>query len=375
MDPLDILKRSWKTLWSYRALWVFALILGLTAGGSSFNFSNPGNNFQNRMEDNADFREFTRQMEGLFGGDLSGLRIPGEVRTTLMWVILAIVLLLLVLAIVFTVLRYISETAVIRMVDENERSAAQPGVRAGFRLGWSRAAWRLFLINLLVSLPAFLLILFMLIAGLSFFWLALQGNIQETSWPGWVALGLLMVPVVLVVIVISVLLNLWRQFAWRVSALEGSGVIESFRRGYAVMRRNWQSVGIMWLILVGVGIVWGVATFIAFFLLIPVYILTAIVGLIVAGIPALLVGGISSLFMGEWAPWVLAAVVGLPLFFMVTFSPLIFLGGLGKVFTSSAWTLTFRELTALGSLAPSPESLPPSPEGGSSAPELPEAEG
>ena len=35
MDPVKILKRSWHILWSYRALWVFGLILALAAGGSS----------------------------------------------------------------------------------------------------------------------------------------------------------------------------------------------------------------------------------------------------------------------------------------------------------------------------------------------------
>ena len=35
IDPVKILKRSWYILWSYRALWVFGLVLALTAGGSS----------------------------------------------------------------------------------------------------------------------------------------------------------------------------------------------------------------------------------------------------------------------------------------------------------------------------------------------------
>jgi hypothetical protein len=358
MDPLDILKRAWNILWSYRALWVFALLLGLTAGGSSINLPN-GNNFQNRIENNEDFSRSMQELQQLFRGELGPLQtdIPGNIWTTVMWVVLGIILLVLIVAIVFTIVRYISETAVIRMVDAHENTAGQPGVRAGFRLGWSRAAWRLFLINLLISLPIFLLMLFMLLVGLGLLLLTLQGA-GVRAVPAWIGFGIVMMLVILITIVLSIVLNLFRQFFWRASALEGAGVGQAFRRGYDLVRRNWQNVGLMWLILVGIGIAWAVVMFVAFFLLIPVYFLTGAIGLVVGGIPALLVAGFVSLFQGGWIPWVLAAIIGLPLFFIVTFSPLIFLGGLGKVFTSTVWTLTYRELAVLESLAP-PVELPP----------------
>ena len=38
-------------------------------------------------------------------------------------------------------------------------------VRQGFRIGWSRTSWRLFLINLIVNLPVFLLLAILGIAG------------------------------------------------------------------------------------------------------------------------------------------------------------------------------------------------------------------
>ena len=92
MEPLEILKRSWKILWSYRALWVFALILGLTAGGGSTGWGGNGNRFQYQMDNNQDFREFIRQLQRLFGGELPRMNIPGDVWTTVMWVILGIIL-------------------------------------------------------------------------------------------------------------------------------------------------------------------------------------------------------------------------------------------------------------------------------------------
>ena len=38
------------------------------------------------------------------------------------------------------------------MVDEYENTGTKMTVREGFRIGWSRTAWRLFLINLIVNL-------------------------------------------------------------------------------------------------------------------------------------------------------------------------------------------------------------------------------
>jgi hypothetical protein len=43
MDPVKILKRAWHILWSYRALWVFGLILALAAGSASSQGSNNSN--------------------------------------------------------------------------------------------------------------------------------------------------------------------------------------------------------------------------------------------------------------------------------------------------------------------------------------------
>ena len=33
MDPIKIIKRAWQILWSYRALWIFGMLVALTAGG------------------------------------------------------------------------------------------------------------------------------------------------------------------------------------------------------------------------------------------------------------------------------------------------------------------------------------------------------
>jgi hypothetical protein len=74
------------------------------------------------------------------------------------------------------------------------------------------------------------------------------------------------------------------------------------------------------------------------------------VGGVLGGLPALLIGGLASLFLEGPVPWILAAVVGIPIFILVVAVPWLFLGGLMEVFKSSTWTLTYRELRALEGL-------------------------
>jgi hypothetical protein len=45
--------------------------------------------------------------------------------------------------------------------------------------------------------------------------------------------------------------------------------------------------------------------------------------------------------------WVLGIVFVLPLFFTIAFSPWLLLGSWQAVFTSTVWTLTYREIKAL----------------------------
>jgi hypothetical protein len=70
------------------------------------------------------------------------------------------------------------------------------------------------------------------------------------------------------------------------------------------------------------------------------------------------VGGLASLFFEGAVPWILAAVIGLPIFILVVAVPWLFLGGLMEVFKSSVWTLTYREVRALEDMESEPGQLP-----------------
>ena len=361
MDPIKILKRAWHILWSYRALWVFGLILAMAGAGSSGgNGSNSGSRYEANSQSNQQhetlpedmpqtFEEFTQEMERLFNEGMSEVGIPKEDLTTLIWIAVIFVVFSMILGLVVAVARYVAETAVIRMVDEHENTGTKMTIREGFRIGWSRTSWRLFLINLLVNLPMILAMLLLLGLGITVLMSFSQGG-KEAGMMSLVISLVVLFLVIFVVAIVSIFLGLLRHFFWRACALENLGVRESLSRGFKMARENWKNVGIMWLVMIGLGIVWAIVSIIAFILTIPVVLVTAVVGALVAIIPVLLAGGLTSIFLSGWLPWVIGVLFALPLFFTIAFSPWLLLGSWQTVYASTVWTLVYRELKALAAL-------------------------
>jgi hypothetical protein len=366
IDPIKILRRAWQILWSYRALWIFGLILALAAGGSS---NGGGNNGVQWQEDSQSyqppsygsvqefFSDVSREMQRLFREGIPDANITGEALTAFLWIVGVFVLFMIILGIVMAIARYVSETAVIRMVDEYEDSGNQMTVRQGFRIGWSITAWRLFLINLIVSLPAIAFVLVLLIVGVSIFFSLINGNADFSAFTAVSTIVLAAISI-FVVVILTIVLHLLRNFFWRICVLENAGVRESLQRGFALVLENWKSVGLMWLVMIGLGIVWTVASIILVIITIPVVILTAIIAALVVAVPYLLLVGIFSTFLGSFLPWIAAGIFLAPLFFPLAFSPWVLLGSWQAVYTSTVWTLTYREIKALPALIPEPMEEP-----------------
>jgi hypothetical protein len=253
------------------------------------------------------------------------------------------------LIVVGTIARYVAETALIRMVDDHEDTEQKRSVREGFRMGWSRAALRLFLIKLLITLPTVVaFILLFLIAGAPLLlWLTKNTALAVTGTVATIGMFFLFI---FLAIVVGAVLGLLIRFFWRACALENLGVIESITHGFNMVRRHLKDVVIMWLIMIGIRIGWAIALILITIALIPIILLLIVVGGVLGGLPALIVWGLASIFFEGAVPWILAALIGLPIFILIVAIPWLFLGGLMEVFKSSVWTLTYRELRALESL-------------------------
>jgi len=369
MDPVKILKRAWHILWSYRALWVFGLILALTAAGSSGGNGNNGARFSGdssnqsyeaplpenwREEISKAFAEAGKEFSRILEDGLPALGISKGELTALLWVGAVFVLVMLVVGLVMTIARYVSETAVIRMVDEYEATDTKMTVRQGFRIGWSRTSWRLFLINLIVNIPVFLLLVVMGVAGFVIYTMV-AGQSGDFAVAGIVGVIGVVFLAIFVVVILSIFLGLLRHFFWRVCALENVGVGESLQRGFTLVRENWKNVGLMWLVMIGLGIAWMLVSIIAIILTIPIVAITAIIGALVAAIPGLLLVGLFSTFLNGYLPWIVGGLFVLPLFFTLAFSPWVLLTAWQQVYASTVWTLTYREIKALPAETPEME--------------------
>jgi hypothetical protein len=246
----------------------------------------------------------------------------------------------------------VSEASLIRMVGEYEDTGERRGVRQGLRLGFSRTAWRFFLIDLVINIPvllAFLLLFALASAPLVF---GITGSTPATVIVGSLFSGGLFAAGIVLAIIAGAFLSVLKRIFRQASALEDLGAIASIRRGWAVIRQKPSAVLVMWFLMLGLRFGWTVFIALSFLVLFPLLILTIALGGVAGGLPAYLVFLLSSLVFDGALPVLLAVLVGLPLFLLVMLAPWFCLGGLKEVFISSAWTLTYRELRDLGAAQP-----------------------
>jgi hypothetical protein len=336
MKYSDILKRALEITWKYRALWLFGFLLALFGGGG-------------RGGGNANI-----QVPG-GGGDGGGFPRGDELPTmpeippqTIILIVAVVILFALLIGIIVFLLQTYFRAIIIRMVDEIEEGES-PGIRRGFRLGWSRRTWRLFLIYLLVGVIMLVVTLTLLLFGFSPLALLLLDN-EVLGVLGVVSTCGLCLPVFLTIIVLSVFVNTLLEIVARRCVLEDSGVIESVKLGFALARRQVSHIAVVWLIMLGVGIAWGIAS--ALLGIIALLALLPVVGIVLA-----------TYAVTQSLTWTLVIGIILALAAIIIISiPLLFVTGLYLVFQSAVWTLTYREIKRLDEGREPPEEEGPEPE-------------
>lgn len=353
IDFGKILTRAWHILWNYKILWIFGVLLALTSGGG--NGGNNGSNYQfneNRTQSGNGFDMShawppLQELANWFNQSVAPLfEHPAEHVATFIWLGVALFVFILIVSIITALIRYPSEVAVMRMVDGYEADGQKVGFRAGWKLGWNRRAFRVWVIDLIVSLPAIVFLLITLILGIIVFVSASGASRATLAGTLIAAIGCFFL-MILVLILVSVFLGLLREFFVRFAALEETGIGESLRQGWAFFKRNWKSAAVMWLIMLGIGIGFALAGIIVFFLLIPAYIVLLVPAALIAAIPGVIGLGLTSLFFSGPPAWIVGAIFALPVFFMVLFAPLFLFSGWFKIYASSVWTLTYREMKLL----------------------------
>ncbi|MGC9399352.1 MAG: DUF7544 domain-containing protein [Anaerolineae bacterium] len=326
MQHFDILRRAWEKTWRYRALWIFGLLVALTAGGG-----------------------------GSGGGGWSGGRHPGgppqffrgggfDLPEPLVGFLVAFVGVLLILFILFavvfallgTVARYVGDSALMQLVDREEAEGTRPTLAAGFRLGWSSATLRLFVVDLVVGVPVVVmaLVLILLAGAPLLLWLTRD---VATGVTGTVLAVLLFVLVVLFLLFIGMVVGLFRPFYQRRSVLGGRGAFAAIGEGVTLVIRHFGDVLLMWLIMFFVNLF-------AQLLLVILALLLVLVVLLIFGLPALGMGWMLSALFDTYVGYGLAFLGTIPWIFTLVLLPSLLARAIFETFKSTVWTLTYREL-------------------------------
>ena len=314
MDHLKILSRAWTMSWRYKALWLFGFLFVLAGGAGGYS---GGGGSRGGSSSGGGFPQWS----------LPGMSaIPWN---TVLIIALAIVAVIIALIVVLTIVRYVAETALIAGVDETESTGEAFTVRRGFRLGWSRQAWRLFLTDLTIGLVLVFGVLVLLALAASPLLLLLV-NVDVVRVIAVGATTLLALPTILFFIVVGVAFSLVRPYIQRRVVLGRQGVLASIRQGLKLVWVSLRDTGLMWLLLIAVSFVWGIVK-------IPVLIIAVALSLVLGGAPA----GLAYLISHSWE---ITAILGGSLFLLVLVPVMSFVEGLFQVYHSSAWTLAYRQV-------------------------------
>ena len=310
----EILTKAWKVIWRYKILWVFGI---LTSCGQGTNGGNGGGGNTGVQFSGGDVDlppgiwNFFNNLETFFEN------IQGWQIATL---IIGTMLLVLILAFIFTALSTIGRVGLIqgtvRGKDTVENEPAV-GMTFGdlFRDG-RPYFWRIFWFNILAGIAVFILVLLLIIPLIAFVVMTF-------------GIGLLcLVPLICVLIPAGWLTSVLFEQANMAIVVEDLSMIDGLKRGWEVLRDNIGNLIIMGLILLIGGIVIGVV------LALPMIVVFLPLGL---GFLGGTTSASDALFSGGIITSVLCCVAYMPF--------LIVLNGILQAFTKSAWTLTYLQIT------------------------------
>jgi hypothetical protein len=234
---------------------------------------------------------------------------------------------MILISLAFTVIRYVTETGIIRMVDKYETSGEKMKWTRGFALGWSRSAWQLFLIDLLFDVPVFI-VFFILVC---FAILPIFINPAGVFITFGVVLMLLFLA-----FVVKLAINLFKRIIWRACVIEGLGVFDSIRRGWKLFVTRFMDIFVLGLINTGIRIGYGLV-------MIPVLLFLLGMGLTGGGVIGLMLF-LAIKGVGMVLAIIVAVFIGVLVMSTIIGLPMTLLQGFLLTYLSTDWTLAYREL-------------------------------
>lgn len=305
MDIGRIFSRSLELLWKLKFLWIFGLVMGLTSGGGG---GNANTNFQ------------TDSFNTQFGNV--------QIEPAVIGIAIVFGLVLLILALVlFFYFRFVSRGALVATVRDVEAGGA-PALRDAWQHGRTFYT-RLLGLGFLVNVPLIFVSICVILAGLIplFGVLINQGRLDgvraQDLVPQWIGAALVICCAVLFLILLNFVIHPLYEFAVRAIVLEDMRVVAGLKQGIQRARENLGNVVIVYLLLIGARIGYGI--------------LVAIVAIPIGLV--LVFGALAILQMNLNALIILGLIVALPLWLLFGA-----IEGVFQIFESNVWTEAYLSL-------------------------------
>jgi hypothetical protein len=280
MDYFKTVKESFDIWWKNKYLWILGVIAVIFSGSSS--------GTSNMSSNSGDLESFNQTYN--------------ELLPIISVVIVVIVCIALIMTFVSIYLKSRADASLISSV-----ALIEKGDKLGFRKSWglSSSKWvKLFLLNLLLSIPIILIVLLIVILIVIAIATSSSSNLDSTMLL-FMLLGV-GIPLFCLIILYSVFSNIIYTFASRVSVLNNGAVWDSVKKAWTFISENFSNIVVFWLISLVIGMVTGtVSAIVGFVIFIPIvllgaglFIINLWVGIIVGFILLMLASAVLSLLSG-----------------------------------------------------------------------------
>jgi hypothetical protein len=312
MDIGNLLSRTWNIVWNHKWLILLGFLAALGSGGgggggTGYNFG--GGDFQPPTNDNfapppygtpgpydfdrSDLEQFAPQLAAI-----AAIGIP---------IVLGLLCIGLVIGIGLAVVARIAAGGLIAGVNDLDSERASSFGQA-FRAGWAKG-WRLIGIGLVAALPsiiAFFIALLLLIPIIT-----VAATVEDVTSQIATSGGLIaaMIGIICLGALISLPLSLLRGLADRACMLEDTGVTDSYRRAWAVLRPNLGDAVLLALIHLGMQIAIGLVLFLPSLLIAFCCILWPVM----VAVQGAILAYFSTMWTLAWRAWVAGTRPGLAL--------------------------------------------------------------
>lgn len=309
-----VIRRAWEITWRHKTLWLFGFLVSLGTVGTYVGIGS-GSRWEWLAQKLPP--EAQRAVSTLSSSSYFTIAI------------VAVVLLALTISVGLALLGARGRAALVDQV----RTAEERG-KVSLHAGWQAGAryfWPVFLIHVLLGLPVAAVTLIGALPVIGTSLLIARYPRVEVVMPGVFAILVVLLaclaPVVCLAVLLSVPLSVLQRLAVRACVLEGCGVRQSIVRAWAMLREHLGRLALVWLVLVGVGI--GV--------MIGIGLSLALIALLLVMVALL------TMFVSPLLFITLMLIIGL-LAWLVGAA----CSGAVETFTSTIWTLVYRELTGAG---------------------------